>query len=223
MPNWVRNSIVVSGKRNDLDRFLDAVRSDESDFDFNKIIPMPKTLEITYGSSHDEDIYWFLSDKGNLSVEAVRKKQLSKLIHNHFSANYLSDVAKRVNEIEEKPSYEMGAQLVQNYILYGATTWYDWRISNWGTKWNTSEPFMYDYGDCINFDFDTAWNAPTEIFKKLCSDFPNLKMNGAYADEDIGNNCGEWENINGIFDLSYIDTVEFACKVWGYDPDEYDY
>lgn len=223
MPNWVRNSIVVSGKRNDLERFMDAVRSDESDFDFNKIIPMPKTLEISYGSSHDEDIYWFLSDKGNLSVEAVRKKQLSKLIRNHFSANYLLDVANRVSESEIKPSYENGAQLVQNYILYGATTWYDWRINNWGTKWNTNEAFVYDYGDSVYISFDTAWSMPEKVFMKICELFPNLSMAGTFADEDIGINCGMWWNDNGDYGMSYIDTVEFACSVWGYDPDEYDY
>lgn len=224
MPNWVRNEIEVYGNEKDMQRFLKKIKSKDSDFDFNKIIPMPKSLDVSAGSSNSEDIYWYLSEKGTLSIDDVRKNPLSRLINGRLIGDsYINSVAESVAEKENKPSYEMGKQLCDNYTKYGSTTWYDWRVDKWGTKWNASEPYVSDYGTGVYITFDTAWSMPDGILKKLCKKFPNLKMNGKFADEDIGNNCGEWWNDNGNFEIDYVDTVEFACDVWGYDPDEYDY
>ena len=58
----------------------------------------------------------------------------------------------------------------------------------------------------------------------------------AYADEDLGNNCGQFGLKNGldfIGDVRYDysdwkdnpelkqEAITFACDVWGYDPAEY--
>lgn len=43
--------------------------------------------------------------------------------------------------------------------------WYEWRLQNWGTKWN---PII---GDCdkqedgtLRIEFDTAWSPPIELY-----------------------------------------------------------
>ena len=70
--------------------------------------------------------------------------------------------------------------------------------------------------------FDTAWETPKPIFKKLSRLFPDISFEVSYADEDIGNNCGmmEW-NENGFRETYYNDSVSFACEVWGLDPEDY--
>lgn len=115
---------------------------------------------------------------------------------------------------------KVGKRLVDNLMKYGATTWYEWRYANWGTKWDACDSFV-SYND-KQFVFDTAWGSPNEIFEALHKRYLEIGFRVEYADEDIGNNCG-------IIDyLPYVETstslkpeeegdeaVEFAGDVWG--------
>ena len=44
MPNWTANNVLFVGKRKQLETLKDTLKSDENDFDFNNIIPMPKNI-----------------------------------------------------------------------------------------------------------------------------------------------------------------------------------
>ena len=49
MPNWVQNNIKFSGDTAEIKKMLEAIKNDEISFgsiDFNKIIPMPESLNI---------------------------------------------------------------------------------------------------------------------------------------------------------------------------------
>ena len=43
-----------------------------------------------------------------------------------------------------------------------------------------------------------------------------------YADEDLGNNCGIYIYKNGECIHQEIGDYEFACDMWGYEPEEED-
>lgn len=43
--------------------------------------------------------------------------------------------------------------------------WYNWRVENWGTKWEGYDGRFND--DQSVFTFDTAWSPPLPIIKKL--------------------------------------------------------
>ena len=50
--------------------------------------------------------------------------------------------------------------------------WWDWRIQNWGTKWNTYDDELSETEDSLEYRFSTAWSPPEmaiahlrEIFK----------------------------------------------------------
>ena len=65
---------------------------------------------------------------------------------------------------------------------YGFDNWYDWRIHNWGTKWNVDDPLddMNDEGDYIEYRFETAWAPPEGIYQELKRKFPNLNITWFY-------------------------------------------
>ena len=44
MPNWCWNRVAVSGSEEDMKKLKEHVSSEESEFDFDKIIPMPKDI-----------------------------------------------------------------------------------------------------------------------------------------------------------------------------------
>jgi hypothetical protein len=60
-----------------------------------------------------------------------------------------------------------------NVEKYGAKDWYDWRIKNWGVKWDIKDPSPLSYrredGDgvsVIQFGADTPWSYPLDFFTK---------------------------------------------------------
>jgi len=59
-----------------------------------------------------------------------------------------------------------------NLEKYGYANWYDWNITNWGTKWDAcdldlvSEGYTSKYAELI-VTFDTAWSPPTEFYNQL--------------------------------------------------------
>ena len=68
----------------------------------------------------------------------------------------------------------------------GVVCWYDWHLSNWGTKWDAYDSIYT--GDKLQFD--TAWSTPAEVWKALHAKFPDEHIEIEWADEDFGYNVG---------------------------------
>ena len=88
--------------------------------------------------------------------------------------------------------------------LLGGGDWYEWRLDNWGTKWD-----IYD-STCDRIDantlqllFYTAWSPPTGIFDKLVE--MGYDVSARYLDEGwmyIGMyNNGETTDFNNVEDV----------------------
>lgn len=65
---------------------------------------------------------------------------------------------------------------------YGADNWYDWRIKNWGVKWDASEP-EFEIDDTIDVSFQTPWGPPYKILKKLSELHPKARLVLQFSDE----------------------------------------
>ncbi len=107
MPNYCDNSLTIYASEETVERIREFVRSNESEFDFNQITPMPKHI-------------------------------------------YDGPVGAEERE------------------LYGRNNWYDWRMQNWGTKWNSDE---VQFGN-DNFNFLTAWTPASPVVAELARRFP---------------------------------------------------
>lgn len=104
-----------------------------------------------------------------------------------------------------------------NLKKYGYRDWYDFSVSKWGTKWDGCEVLIK--GNTIVFE--TAWSMPEGIYEEISKTIPIIV---AYADEDIGCNCGLVEFLNGgCEDVGYDgDETQLANAVWGYEYDPND-
>ena len=228
MPNWVQNEIIFENIGDEkvaaLVRELKlSTENGERAFDFNKLIPMPESLNIESGSNTDRAIAYYVTERLTIPVEQTN---LSGLISNCFSNDWANEVVSRLkNETETSPEvwdklYENGKQYMYNREHYGCYTWFDWCRRNWGTKWNAcNAEWSLDDGMLV---FQTAWSAPFPIIEALAEKYPDLDFTHRWADEDIGNNCGRKTYENGECTDTYypeerIESVEFACKVHGYD------
>lgn len=121
----------------------------------------------------------------------------------------------------------VGEYALQNICKYGYRGWYEWRLDNWGCKWEPWDvKIEHTCNKKIRIDFTTASSTPAEALTALSKLFPTVLFDVQYADEDIGYNCGWAKYLNGAITvedtpLGGNDAIDFACDVWGYDPEEY--
>lgn len=215
MPNYVKNVVRIYG---DVEKIKNTVGG-VSVFDFDKIIPMPDSLHIISGSVSDSAEMFVKNPKpvfkdkngafmgypvnGEVTSETpygIPSKDISYLFDGNAKPICFADFV------------ELGKVIIFNRLKYGFPTWYEWRVKNWGTKWNASDAEILNEGtDFVEFTFDTAWSMPSPIMEALSKDFTHIEW--LYADEDIGYNCGCvcWKN----GELTFEDgDEEFAEKLW---------
>lgn len=223
MPNHVANVVKMKGIMN-LPLFS-VDKEGEKYFDFNKLIPMPESLNISSGSSTDENIVYYLTNKCTVPIKKLsddKKMMLNKLVGNMFhKGSWSEEVFRRVvektaqeSEEQKQKRYDDGRIYVQNYMEYGCTTWYDWCCRYWGTKWNA---YSFEEWDEDTIKFETAWSCPEPILIQLAKMYPDAQIEHWWADEDCGNNTGYMEFEDGKWYGGYDD----ACSSDAYE--HYDY
>lgn len=236
MPNWVQNNVTISGRSEDIKKLLEQCKTDRSDFDFNGLIPRPEVLDLVSGSCSVEFATYYLRSLPYEEMTEILKtlsetpcfygSYLKKLFEPSLEINgklvdHLESCLKDYDEFEnvrDKTIFEVGKRYVDNVLEYGTDDWYDWDCEHWGTKWNACEASVSYHGtEEAHIDFQTAWSAPIPIYEAILEQYPDLDVYVEYADEDLGNNCGAW--FNGDFE-DPADAFEFACDIWGYDPEE---
>lgn len=75
--------------------------------------------------------------------------------------------------------------------------WWDWRIENWGTKWDPQINDFTDQDGLIYIRMETAWAPPREFFMKFTELFPSATVNLSYLEEGM-NFCGKSEFFQGV-------------------------
>jgi hypothetical protein len=71
--------------------------------------------------------------------------------------------------------------------------WYDWRLKNWGTKWDVGGEnalvARYELNEVV-LSFDSAWSPPIEFYSFL-KDEHGFDIRASYFEPGIGF-CGDW-------------------------------
>lgn len=243
MPNWVQNDICLHGKEKDIKKVLELVKSEESEFDFNKLVPIPKTMHIPAGGYDDQSIQYAVSKMSKakqIEIKVALTKAECSFYGNYFKKIYgriftteeLEKCAKQFAEerIKENKNYfdntdynslgiktleDLGNMYLYNIMTYGCDTWYDWCCEYWGTKWNACEVFVGS--NCISFQ--TAWSVPDSIleaFAYICDQY-DVTFEGQYADEDRGHNSGHISSENGIkeYENNSHEALSAYIELWG--------
>lgn len=235
MPNWTFNTLQAPKKV--LKKYLkENVLPNNPDkeyiFDFNLIIPMPKSLDMESGSSTDECIVIYLFDKMTKTVDEIdddTKHLIYKLTGMNFFdkekeemfTNLIERIKQKYTDEEKmKEGYFLGKQYMENYLNYGALTWYEWRIANWGTKWDACDDYVdpnfnkAKANDEVWVTFNTAWSAPIPIIEKIMNDNPNCKISFFWENEDWDGKHW-WKRFkNGNYSSDYDDLKAGKPLYW---------
>ena len=63
------------------------------------------------------------------------------------------------------------------------TDWYNWCITNWGTKWDACHSGYEAAEGTATYYFDTAWSPPEPVINAFLDQFPNVDMCYTYREE----------------------------------------
>ena len=223
MPNHVINKLHVSGTPESVRDLLISIQNDKDGpgtIDFNKIIPMPESLNIEAGSDTEKGLSAY-TDFVEIYTLAFSDEDTDP---EHIPERSEKAFLRTRPEITPR-QWELGKTAYRNRSLYGAPTWYEWSVNNWGTKWNAYECMPCEvYDDSAELSFWTAWSPPHHITQRLSEQYPDILFTHEWADEDIGRNCGRIEYINGGLLSEYYahgkEAVDFANRLWDIDPED---
>lgn len=140
MPNWAYNTMTVESDGSEtgdeqLRCFANTAITEDGRLTFTGHLPMPDELDI--GNAPHEGI----TDDASLT-DAMRQ------ISNPETEDF-----KRENLLKQIKMYH-------NKKTLGYSSWYDWNVNKWGTKWDAADSNVETFADRIELTFNTAWDLP---------------------------------------------------------------
>ena len=100
-----------------------------------------------------------------------------------LSALSLPNFVPMPKELEEtdSPSKDTNSELIAKY---GADNWYEWRIANWGIKWDVDakkeDEWLEEEDASLLYQFDAPWGPPDKWLEKVAAMYPNLNFRLKY-------------------------------------------
>ena len=126
------------------------------------------------------------------------------------------DGTKKPEQIELEAKYQ------SNIEKFGHQNWYDWNISNWGTKWGDSDTHIVSqYDDMVEFAFESAWSPPETGIAKISELFPELSFVVSYTEEGMdfygatAFRNGETSEAGGqVSDIEGMKEIDYDADDW---------
>lgn len=170
MPNWVFNSLVVSGDKVSLDAMREQLNKPVTkhfpDHFYNQETQKLESVPDTQVYSNPVFSFWNVVAPENLEA-------------------YYGDSYK-----ENLDSENLIASIAEGFAV--GMDWYNWNVRNWGTKWDVGVIDGREYVDTtleVNDDgslmyrFQTAWSPVSEVITRLSAMYPSLEFDYEYEEE----------------------------------------
>jgi hypothetical protein len=100
--------------------------------------------------------------------------------------------------------------------------WYDWCVTNWGTKWDICNAFVQDdtEEDAVTFTFDTAWAPPVEAFRYWAEQDGRVTYRLSFIEE--GMMFVGWDSYDGeYFDDDIVSHEDDPDRYWEMAAEEF--
>ena len=219
MPNWVFTSMSVSGKEEDLRKFMEKAGK-------------PYTTYHKGVRKQNEDGTWSYDE--DAIDERVHDGVISFM---NFASptdldSYYADAHGKKPEGYDEMTME---ERMAHAMKFDGDGWYDWNVRNWGTKWDACNPEMTNddpTSGSIGYRFDTAWSPAEGAFQAMVSQHPELEFEFHNEEEQgwgvVFDGSGghlsvskEWDIPNSHADWEAIDQDCRACA-WHEDGEDTD-
>lgn len=101
-----------------------------------------------------------------LDVQGENAEAFVRAVATEDNAFCFNSIVPQPEGLLDRPSRSTAAK-------YSMPDWYDWRIENWGTKWESCDAEYHGREDNWFFRFQTAWSPPTPVVKEASRKFSN--------------------------------------------------
>lgn len=173
------------------EEFKNFVKSEKRIFDFNNIDPLPESLKIKLTPENIENAIFSYYTIYFKKYHKVPRKYSDYYYNIRIFPEYEEFYRNSLPNKKEKLSQEKIDELVQilesdkryndelaniylsNFEKYHCVTKYDWRIKNWGLKFNAKDS---NYLGNSGFEFYSCTRPPRSLLTKLANKFPEIKM-----------------------------------------------
>lgn len=227
MPNYVLNQVSAP------EHVITAMLDENNEVDFNKTMPYPAFFkqykEASFATFSNEAIDRLVNYVKTKRPNWVIKTGLAfgtfltldKLCHSDGTKLSRDELYTAVADCYTAKDIDSTTMSLLALTETGYCNVQEWTRANWGTKWNASDSEVIEGLTNENWSvfFFTAWNCPDGYLENLSKLFPDTDIYVTYADEDIGNNCGEFVLKNGVVSNLVNDNThpdhdwqEFACQ-----------
>ena len=212
MPNWVFNTLTIEGNPWDVGRVETQLNQ-------------PFTIPVeTHGVG---DLTYNVKQVTYSNPVFAFHNIINYTEHGIKDEEYATQPARSKLDVNDK-----GWWADTNKIRIKDKSWYNWNITNWGTKWDVavSDDEKYPETELIEkgmngenlvlvYRFNTAWGIPDEALNKLSSQYPALLFTLSYEEETGWG--GEREYLRG----RCISSSEYGwqCRECGHTEDETPY
>jgi hypothetical protein len=128
----------------------------------------------------------------------------------------LSDTTSGSYGDKEEQAMLMAKQ-ESNVKNYGYSTWYDFAIGEWGTKWDVGcgDINKIDKNN-VKFYFQSAWSPPVEAYRKL--EEIGFEVNAFYYEPGVNFAGQYYDGEDDCYDLSSMDSEQVKEEL----PEEID-
>ncbi len=175
MPNHTSNRMVVTADAEILEKILATHFDASGTLDLNTIVPMPEEIRNTEAGTSS-----YRSER----LLAGQYSALSPLVPGVENCTSREEAFAFIRESGHPELVD--AALRQEHLLktYGASTWYDWAINNWGTKWGCYDGSVGEvFGGALEAMFQSAWSPPSPALAVLSEFYPDATFTVDSLDE----------------------------------------
>jgi hypothetical protein len=162
MPNWVFNNLSISGKEEDLKKFME--KAGKPYMTYHKGV---RTQNEDGTWSYDADK---INEQLNESPISFMNFATPEDIDAYFGASDYKPEGYDKLSMDERLAIAM---------KHSSDGWYDWNVRNWGTKWDACNPSLNsDDPSCgsISYSFDTAWSPAEGAYRAMVEQHPELEF-----------------------------------------------
>lgn len=185
MPNHITNILDVIGPQADVEAFQKKVSSENPELVAHLRAQYEAIIQTKEKEISDEEDSSFAQMELNNARSALKSLETKE-----FALDFEGTIPMPVeirNTVSGSLTPEQEKRQAALKKKYGASDWYGWALTNWGTKWGAYEVGeVEDIDGGIRYRFNTAWSPPLEWLLTTSEQFPSLEFSDSYIDEGGG-------------------------------------
>ena len=191
MPNHTANNFTITGPKDTVLAFIERAKDKQQD----PHLELQIKLMVNPGELQPQELSFnsFLPFPNELKGISSPVKIMSQPEIDKIWADWNERKSQdKLGEFEKEYPFGLGLTTEKSEELiskYGTCDWYDWRVSNWGTKWDCYDVTEWGVNEredgtaSATIYYETAWSPATALWLKVSTEYPNCEFYHEYADE----------------------------------------